>query len=188
MPLGELLDAMQREATSEAAAIVEGARQRAEQLAAQAASERALRRSQEIARFARDAQTASDAVLAATHHTATAATLRARAELLDRVHRELTSLLPELASAIGPRLVAAALACADRGAGVLRCAPALADHARQAAPASIVVEARAEVATGVQIELASGTLIVATLAALCEREWPRLAGRVVDQVSPEVRR
>ncbi len=66
------------------------------------------------------------------------------------------------ASRVMPVLERAARACAGERPGVTR-----------------------EVATGVVIELATGTQIVATLEALVEREWPRLSAAIVARVNQE---
>jgi vacuolar-type H+-ATPase subunit E/Vma4 len=84
---------------------------------------------------------------------------------------------PELRRA----LVAAALACVGDEPGILRCSPLLVDIAREASPAAIRVEAEPGVATGVVIELATGTRIDATLATLLDRVWPTLACEALQQ-------
>jgi vacuolar-type H+-ATPase subunit E/Vma4 len=102
--------------------------------------------------------------------------LAARGRMLDRIRARLDG---ELASLLDDRLAAAvvgaALACAGDDPGVLRCAPAVLAVARARAPATIEVLADAAVATGAVLELATGTRVDATLAALVEREWPALA-------------
>jgi hypothetical protein len=76
---------------------------------------------------------------------------------------------------LGRALVAAALVCVGDAAGTLCTAPVLAEAARAAAPPAIRVEVDTAVATGVVVELATGTRIDATLTTLLEHAWPTLA-------------
>jgi hypothetical protein len=104
--------------------------------------------------------------------------------MLERIRAGVREQLPGLLAGgleLGRALMAAALACVGEESGTLRCSPVLADLAREAAPAAIRVAAEPGVATGVVIELATGTRIDATLTTLLDRVWPTLACEALQQ-------
>lgn len=157
MPLADLMQALELEAAESVRAIVDDARARAAALEAAAARERA-ERSERATRERRDAcRTDADARLASAHREARASVLAARAAMLDRVRDAVRAQLPARAGEVGGVLAAAALACAGTAPGVRRDLP-----------------------TGVIVELASGTQLVATLDALLYREWPALATVILE--------
>ncbi len=157
MPLADLMQALELEAAESVRAILDDARARAAALEADAARER-TERSKRATRERCDAcRTDADARLASAHRDARARVLAARAEMLDRVRDAVRAQLPARASEIGDVLVTAAQACAGTTPGVRRDLP-----------------------TGVIVELASGTQLVATLDALLDREWPALATAILE--------
>lgn len=156
MPLPELLRAIERDAVSEAAAVVDAARTAAADLEAAAARERA----ELVARTSREhadvARRAADARIAAAEREARTRVLAARAAMLERVRAAITAQLPARADVMRDDLARAA---ASFGTGTRRDEP-----------------------TGVVLELASGTRVVVTLAAVVERDWPQLAAAIVAEV------
>ena len=104
--------------------------------------------------------------------------------LLERLRAAVSEQLPGLVAGdpeLRRALVMAALACVGDEAGTLRCAPVISDIARRAAPTAIRVEVEPGIATGVVIELATGTRIDATVTTLLDRLWPTLACEALRQ-------
>jgi vacuolar-type H+-ATPase subunit E/Vma4 len=178
MALDDLLHAIERDAETEIRAIRAAGEAEAARIEADAAQARAQRIAAAIAAFAGDRRAAADLELATAARCAQADLLAARSAMLDRIRAAICAELPALVAdqpRLGARLLAAVLAYAGDAAGTLRCAPSLVDAARAAAPPSLRVEGDPAVSTGAIVELAAGTRIDATLAALLEREWPGLA-------------
>lgn len=184
MALAELLRVLEDGTTAEVRAIAEAAAGEAERIDAEALARRTERIANAIAAFAAARRAAGDGEIAAVSRAALADILAARGAMLDRIRSAACAQLPRVLAgdpALRRAVVAAALGCVGGEAGTLRCSPALADIARAAAPAAIRVEATPDVATGAVIDLASGTRIDATLAALLERVWPALACVALQQ-------
>jgi len=177
--LADLLDAIEAEAAAQIRATVTTGDADAAQIDADAARARAERSDRETRSFAVEREALADRRLASARRTARAAVLTARAAMLERVRAVTRARLPgALDDAVGRSLLACAMTCTGGVAGVLRCTPALVDAARAAAPTEVRVECDPAIAAGVVIELAGGTRIIATLDALLDREWPRLAAEV----------
>jgi len=182
--LAELVRAIELDAAAQIRALRAAAEADAARIDADAARARDDRTATATQAFAGERQALADAAIAAAERDARARALATRAAMLERVHAAVHARLPELLDdTVGRALLAGALACAGTSPGVVRCAPRLVAHARAIAPPSLRVEGDAQVATGVVIELATGTQIVATLEALCEREWPRLAAAALAEVA-----
>lgn len=178
MALPELLRALQDDTAAEVRAIAAGGAAEAARIESETARARSERVATAIAKFAAERRAADDADLAAVIRGARADVLVARAAMLERVRGAVLGELPGLLAGdpeLGRALVSAALACVGDQAGTLRCAPSLGDAARATAPPAIRVEVESSIATGVVIELATGTRIDATLTTLLERAWPALA-------------
>ena len=178
MALDDLLHAIERDGDAERRAILATGEAQAARIDADAARGRSERIAAAVTAFAGDRRAAADIELATLTRRAQAEVLAARAAMLDRIREAISAALPALVAdqpRLGAGLVAAALACIGDETGTLRCAPALVEAARAAAPPSLRVEGDPGVSTGAIIELAAGTRVDTTLAALLEREWPRLA-------------
>jgi vacuolar-type H+-ATPase subunit E/Vma4 len=178
MALAELLRVLEADTEAESRAILAAGMVEAARIDAETARLRGEQVSGALAAFAAERRAASDAELTAATRSARAEILAARAAMLDRVRAAVRGELPALLvadPALGPALIAAALACVGDEPGTLRAAPPLAELARAAAPPAIRVEVDPAVTTGIVIELATGTRIDATLAALLDRAWPQLA-------------
>lgn len=156
MALHELLRAIERDAASEASAVLDAARAAAAALEAEAARERTELVARTSRQHADVAQRAADARIAAAERAARTRVLAARAEMLERVRGAIAAQLPARADAMRDTLARAAVRF---GEGTRRDEP-----------------------TGVTIELPSGTRVVATLAALVDRDWPQLAAAIVAEV------
>lgn len=185
MAIADLVAAIEAEARAQISAVLAAGEAEASAIEAEAERARRDHRASTLQVWQAEHQRAADAQLVAAERRARALVLAARAAMLERIRLEVHALLPSLVDhTLGRALVTAALSCAS-GPGVLRCAPHLANLI--VAPEELRVEPDPAVATGVQIELASGARVVATLEALCEREWPRLAAfalTLVDEESP----
>jgi vacuolar-type H+-ATPase subunit E/Vma4 len=174
--LADLLSALERDTQAEVRAILAAGAADAARIDEESTAARAEQIARAAAPAIADLRAADEARLAEITHRARADVLAARAAMLERIRAATRAELAGLVDTrLGDGLITAALACAGAEPGVLRCAPALASAARAAAPATLRVEVDAAVATGVVVELASGTQIAATLDAFLEREWPRLA-------------
>jgi len=154
MPLGELIEALERDANAEVTAELAAAAAEAARTDAVAARARADRIASALATSRAEQHAVHDAHLAGATHRARTEVLRARAAMLERLRPAVRAMLPELAR--DPRVARvlrdAAHGCAGESPGRVE-----------------------ETPTGIVIELDSGTRIDATLDALLEREWPRLA-------------
>ncbi len=173
MPLGELLHALKRDADAEVRAIT--AAGAAEVARIDAASTCACTDRLAIATraFTDELQAAADADLATVERRTKRDVLVARAAMLERIRDAIRAELPPaLDRALATRLLDAALAYA--GPGTVRCAPDVVVPPR--ADLTVVVDPSV---TGVVLELANGTRIDATLDALLERAWPRLAAEAL---------
>lgn len=178
MALADLLTALDRDADAEIRAIRAAGGAEAARIEADAGRARDERLAAAIAAIRAERSAEAGERLAAASQRARAEVLAARAAMLDRLRAAIAGRLPAVVAGdpvLGARLITAALACTGGEPGTLRCAPALADAARAAAPPAIRVEPDPDVATGAVIELATGTRIEATLAALLDRAWPGLA-------------
>jgi vacuolar-type H+-ATPase subunit E/Vma4 len=182
MALPELLRVFEREAADEVVAILAAGEADARAIDAEAARVRREKITGAAAATALEHRRLAEGAVAQALHRSRAVVLTARAAMLGRL-REATE--TELARRIGgdPRLadtlVAAAIACAGDEAGTLRCTPELEKAARAAAPPGLRVEPDPAVTTGVVVELATGTIIDASLLVLLDREWARLATEAV---------
>jgi len=176
MALDELLGALERDTAVELAAIAATGDAEAAQIDAEAARARDERLAAVAAEHAAARRAAVERDLAEAARRARADVLAARARMLERLRAQVDAELPaRLDDRVGSCLVAAALACVGDDTGTLRCAPTLVERARGGAPPGIRVTGDPAVATGAIVELSTGTRIDATLVALLEREWPRLA-------------
>lgn len=188
MAIADLLQALERDAAAQARALVDDARARAAEIEAAALRAREASSARELA-AARDAcQAAADEQVFGAGQRARATLLTARAEMLERVRAALRAQLPAVLAERGDvadALATAAFRCAGDRPGTVRCAPAIAAHLRATAPATLRIEPAEDVATGVVIELDAGPTFVATLDALVDRDWPRLAGAIVALAGEE---
>lgn len=184
MALAELVQALEHDAAGQIRALLAAAQAQADQLEADASRGRddAVARASDAYRA--QCRADADARIADAQRASRTAVLAARAAMLDRVRAALRAELPARLDLAGDALVREAIACAGARPGVLRCPPVLVARARELAPSTLRVET-AEVGSGVVIELASGTQIVATLDALLGRECPRLAAAIVAAVLAE---
>jgi hypothetical protein len=175
--LSDLLDAVAREAELEIAAELAAAEADATVIRDAAARARAAR----LATHRRASETARreslEARVAEARRRTRAHVLAARLAMLERLREavlaELPGALVRAAAPVATALADAACTAAAGGAGAARCHPMLLERVRTRAPQLEV--AADESITGIVIELASGTRIEATLTALLEREWSRLA-------------
>lgn len=162
MSLGDLLQTLEHDAATEARALLDAATVRAQERTA--ASARA--RTEQLTQARRDVREACEAAaeteLATVQHAARARTLTARAAMLERVREAVRVLLPSVVDRVMPVLTARAVACAGDEPTTVRTVP-----------------------TGVIIELANGTQIVATLDALFERESARLDASLLARLAKE---
>jgi vacuolar-type H+-ATPase subunit E/Vma4 len=154
MPLGDLIAALERDAGVEVSAALASAAADAARTETSAQHARADRIASELATARAEQQAVHDARLAGITHRARVEVLRARGAMLERLLPAVRAALPELARdpRVARALRDAAQACAGESPGQLQ-----------------------ETPTGVVIELASGIRIDATLDAVLDREWPRLA-------------
>lgn len=182
MAIAQLLDTFARETDDEIRAVLAAGDVDAARIAAEAARERAARVTAEGAASSALRRATADAEVAAALAAARARVLAARTDMLARLRAAVDAELPAHVARVAAALVADAIECAGGEPGVLRCAPALAAAARAAASGELRVEIDPQIATGAIVELASGTRIDATLAALLAREWPRLACRALGRV------
>lgn len=184
MALPELLRVLEDGTEAEVRGILEAAAGEVARIEAEASARRRERIASATAASAAKCRAAGDAEIAAAHRAARADILAARAGMLERIRTGVCEQLPAVLAGdpeLARALVAAALACVGDESGTLRCAPVLADIARETSPAAIRVEAEPGVATGVVIELASGTRIDATLTTLLGHVWPSLACEALRQ-------
>jgi vacuolar-type H+-ATPase subunit E/Vma4 len=157
MPLADLLGALERHAADEASAIAAAAD--ADVARIDAASARACSDClADAIRIATDeARALAGAQLAEAEQRRRRSVLEARAAMLDRIRAALAGELPSLVDpALRERLAAAAL---TYGEGTVR-----------------------QVPSGVVIERADGMRIDATLEALLDQQWPRLAAEALALV------
>ncbi len=163
MSVASLVQALERDAAEQIRALLEIAAANVAQLEARAARRRDDASAHACEAWRADCRAHADERIATARRTARSHVLTARAAMLDRVRAAVTALLPAYADRARPALRRAALAAAGGRNGVAR-----------------------DVPTGVVIELDTGTEIVATLEALLEREWPRLAAAILAQLETEV--
>ena len=184
MALPELLRVLEHDTAAEVRAIADAAASEAARIETEASARRSECIASAMAAVAAECRAAGDAEIAAANRAARADILAARAAMVERVRVGVREQLPGVLAGdpeLGRALVLAALACVGDESGILRCAPAIAAFAREAAPAAIRVEVESSVATGVVIELATGTHIDATLTTLLDRVWPTLACEALQQ-------
>lgn len=176
MALADLLHTLEQDAAGQVSAVLA----HGEAAAAEVEAEARHSRDELLARAAdeeqRVGQRAADARIAQAQHAARTRVLEARAAMLARVLDEVRAVLPAYVAAAGPALARAAVAHAGTREGVVRCAAAVVDQV----PATLRIEVSD--VPGVVIELRNGTQIVATLDALLEREWPRLAAALLARL------
>lgn len=189
MPIADLLSNLEREGEAEIRVLLAAAEAEVARIEAESARSRAHRLTASGKVVQAEHQAAADLEIAAATRRAREDVLTARAGVLSRVLAVTRDLLPALVAEHGerlaPNLIAAALACTGCEPGVVRCAPSIVACARAAAPPNLRVEPDLLIATGVVIELDRGTRIEASLDALLDREWPRLAPRVLEAVASE---
>ena len=184
MALAELIRVLEDSTAAEVRAIAEAAAGEAARIETDALARRSERIARATAAFAAKRRATGDGEIAAANRAARGEVLAARAAMLERIRAGVREQLPAVLAGdpeLGRALVAAALACVGDESGILRCAPQLADIAREAAPAAIRIEAEPGVATGLVVELATGTRIDATLTTLLDRVWPTLACAALQQ-------
>lgn len=184
MALADLLRVLEDGASAEVRAIAEAAAGEAARVETEAFARRSERVARAMAVCAATRRAAGEVEIAAANRAARAEILAARAAMLERIRAAVSAQLPDVLAGepeLRRALVAAALACVGDEAGTLRCPVVMVELAREASPAAIRVEADPGVATGVVIELASGTRIDATLATLLDRMWPALACEALQQ-------
>ena len=184
MALAELLRVLEDGTAAEVRAITDAAASEAAHIDADASARQSERVASAMAAFAAECRAAGDAEIAAANRAARADVLAARVAMLERLRAAVCEQLSGVVAGdleLGRALVMAALACVGDEPGTLRCAPVIADIAREAAPAAIRVEVEPRIATGVVIELATGTRIEATLTTLLDRMWPTLACEALRQ-------
>ena len=162
MPLADLVRALELDAAAQVRALLAGARARADEIEAAAGNGREATLAREIAASNAEYRASADDKVAAVRQRMRTTVLVARAEMLDRVRAALLAQLP---------------------AHLPRVAAALARAAQTCVGEAKYVECR--VPTGVVLELDNGTQIVATLEALVEREWPRLAAAIIELAAKE---
>lgn len=183
LALSELLRVLENDTAAEVRAIAEAAAGEAARIETAGSARRSERIASAMAAFAAERRAAGDSEIAAANRVARADILVARAAMLERVRAGVREQLLDVLAGdpeLGRALATAALACVGDEPGTLRCAPLIADIAREAAPAAIRVEAEPGV-TGVVIDLATGTRIDATLTTLLDRVWPTLACEALQQ-------
>jgi vacuolar-type H+-ATPase subunit E/Vma4 len=147
--LPELLQALEGEAATEAAALRDAARADAARIRAEAAARRERRVTDELARHAAAERAANDAEVAAAARGSRRAVLEARAAALARLHGAVTAVLPEVDGRFRLDLLEAARRLGGEGA---------------------VLE---HTVTGVRATRGD-VVIDATLEAILARLWPRL--------------
>lgn len=185
MALADLVQTLEQDATAELRALLADAEARAAQLEAEGARDRAARTDAAEHACCDECQVEADARLATARRAARARLLTARAAMLERVLAAVRALLPGSTRQVAESLARAAIACAGSQAGILRCTPEIVDEIRPLVPATLRSEPSAEIRTGVLIELATGTHIVATLDALLDREWPTLSATLLARLAKE---
>ncbi len=186
MALSELIEAFERDTEAELASIRTAAEAEIHAIDAEAARVRGERIASAAAATAVEHRAQADADVAAALHRARADIYTHRTAMLSRLRHEVEMHLPALLdSAVGDALLRVAIACAGDEPGTLHCTPILALRARVLAPPSLSVAGDDAVATGVIIDLASGTRIDATLARLLDREWAQLSGEAVRLIAKE---
>lgn len=163
MSLADLVQALERDAAQQIRVLLDTAAASAAQLEARAARQRDDTSTHALDTWRAACRAQADDREATARRAARARVLVARATMLERVHAALLAMLPDYASQTRQALRRAALACTTDPAASVQ-----------------------DVATGVVIELPTGTEIVATLEALVDREWPRLAAAIVARVGSEV--
>lgn len=181
MALADLLSTLERDAGAEVRAVRDAGVAAAAQIveaATRVCAERRARARDEIDAVAHGA---AERELAVAATRARSTVLAARAAMLDRARESVRARMPQAlaknAAMLGPRFLAAAVACAGDARGTLRCAPIL-EAAMRRAPATLSVVSDPAIATGIRVELEGGTTIEVTLDALLSRDWPRLATEV----------
>jgi len=179
--LADLLSTLERDAGAEVRAVRDAGLAAAAHIvddATRVCAERRARARDEIDTVAHGT---AERELAVAATGARATVLSARAAMLDRARDAVRARMPQAlvknAAMLGPRFLAAAVACAGDARGTLRCAPIL-EAAMRRAPATLAVVADPTLATGIRVDLEGGTTIEVTLDALLARDWPRLATEV----------
>jgi vacuolar-type H+-ATPase subunit E/Vma4 len=162
MPLADLVRALEQDAVAQARALLDAATARAGEIEAAAAHDRDDKITHDANACRAQCHAAADERIADAQQRVRATLLAARAEMLDRVRAALLAQLPAHTARVADNLARAARGCAGTAKYVERSVP-----------------------TGVVIELESGTQLVATLEALVEREWPRLAAAIVAYAAEE---
>jgi vacuolar-type H+-ATPase subunit E/Vma4 len=158
--LSDLLLALQHDADLEVRALETAATHDATRIEAEAARTCATRLAQALRELAEHERTAHGGQLVEVERRHQRTVLEARSAMLARLHAAVKSQLPGLVDdAVRARLAAAASAF---GEGTRR-----------------------DVPTGVIVELADGTVVEASLAAVFERSWHRLAGEALRLIEEQ---
>ncbi|HEU0032564.1 MAG TPA: V-type ATP synthase subunit E family protein [Kofleriaceae bacterium] len=172
--LADLLQAIEREADGQVAALRAEAEADVARIEQEAARARADRRDAASRHVIDELQARADLEVATAERTARTRVLAARAAMIDRLRTRVRDRLPDLLDdTTGRALVTAALAGATAAAATLRCAPILVELARSHAPPSVRVEPADELVGAILDR--PGMRIDATLDTLLDREWPALA-------------
>jgi vacuolar-type H+-ATPase subunit E/Vma4 len=186
MALDHLLASLERDATTEAAALLANARTEAASLTAEAAARITRRREATLGTQELALRAAAELAVAQARRAARARVLDARARAIGRVFTAVEERLPAVAvsppfrGALAARL-AAARACIGEGPAAIRCAPGLAPDLRRHIGGAKDLDVRPDpaVPTGFVLASGDGTLEVdETLSARLARRKQELAVEV----------
>ncbi|MBL8621526.1 MAG: hypothetical protein JNK64_09490 [Myxococcales bacterium] len=176
MAIADLLEALEREAAAEVAAIDAAARAEVDAKLAAAAAAREVRRRGAVARACAARQAQLDGAEAEAARHARRAVLTARAAALARVRAACAAPVDALVARddVLAALVAAVLASGG-AEGEVRCGPALVARVRALVAPVVAVRPDAAIVGGLVASRADGRVeIDATLATLLDRLWPHL--------------
>lgn len=176
MAIADLLEALEREAAAEVAAIDAATRAEVEARLVAAAAAREHRRRGAVARACAARRAQLDGAEAEAARQARRAVLTARAAALGRVRAACAAPVDALVARddVLAALTAAVIASGG-GEGEVRCAPALVARVRALIEPAIAVRADPAIVGGLVASRAGGQVeIDATLATLLDRLWPHL--------------
>jgi len=191
MPLGHLLDALEREARAQADALLAAARAEAEAIARASVERQERERAQALHAREADLRGAAEAALGEARRAARTEVLVARQRLVDRVFAAAREMLPatltgeEYRTAL-PAHVAEAVAAIGDAPAVIRCRPVIADGVNRALEGrkNLVVETDAAAPPGIVVATTDGAIEVDnSLAGRLERLRPRLALEVLARAN-----
>ena len=188
MPLPELLAALEREAATTEAALLEHARVEAERLQAAAAGEGTARLTERLAEHARALRGRAEEKLVGARRTSEASVLQARKEFLDRVYHGALGLQGEARTwkayqTALERDVRSLLALIAGEEAIVRCASADLATVASTAGSGVRVEASPELVSGVRVGTADGRLEMdRSLSAHLAGAWPALAIALVQKL------